>query len=477
MTYGAPIPPPASPVAAPRTPTADDVPTRTRGWCTALMIAAAMLSCLTYVSFAAQPYIDDPHGARYLWFVLATLIAIPFPFTLLARGAYPEATFWACCAVVAVFPYGSAPALIALSSMLARRDGRARTARAVAAGAVVAVWAQLRDVLRPADESFWHMVFAKPHTGVDGEPIVMLVGDPTIAATAVVTGLVAATVATLIGLHIRSKVRLRTAQARTDAAVTHAQELSRDLAAQRLADAIAAEAHDTLAHTLSLLALNASALQAQTLRMQPTDGTRAVARQAEEIRRQAAGALDEAHQIIDMLRHPQQAWEQLAPTAETALTRESLDALLGESRAAGMRIDTWIDIRQLGELDDAAAKVAYRAIQEGLTNACRHAPGSPVSLEVTASPERGVHVHAANRARTVAPPSAAPVTGTTDASDTAPATPHRRGAGLAGLASRARAAGGSCRFGTDDAGVFHLDVALPWRTRAAHPGGTGMSMA
>ena len=62
---------------------------------------------------------------------------------------------------------------------------------------------------------------------------------------------------------------------------------------QQLADAIAAEAHDTLAHSLSLMALNASALKA--------DGdSRLLADKAED---GAAGALDEAHSIIDMLRN------------------------------------------------------------------------------------------------------------------------------------------------------------------------------
>ncbi|WP_430492261.1 hypothetical protein ACK2E9_06180 [Bifidobacterium catenulatum] len=51
--------------------------------------------------------------------------------------------------------------------------------------------------------------------------------------------------------------------------------------------------------------------------------------------------------------------------------------LIGDIRAAGMRIDTWIDIQQLGQLDDSISMIAYRVVQEGLTNARRHALGTP----------------------------------------------------------------------------------------------------
>lgn len=77
---------------------------------------------------------------------------------------------------------------------------------------------------------------------------------------------------------------------------------------------------------------------------------------SEEIRRQSAGALDEAHSIIGMLRHPQQARQQLAPAPQTSMTRPSLDALINDARSAGMRINTWIDIQQLSDLDEAQGK-------------------------------------------------------------------------------------------------------------------------
>lgn len=435
------------------------------------MVPSAMFWCVVQCSFAALPYVDsDDTDLRLLWLAAATLLSFAFPFALTKRDERPEATFWFCCVVTLLFPYDPLMMLMALTSLLARRSGARRGLRCVAAGTVTALWAQLRDALQPAEASFWHMVFAEPYTGRDGVPIVMLADERTVALTALAAGAVGVLVAVFCGLHIRSRARLHAARTREEAAVRRSLALQDDLDNQQLADAIAAEAHDTLAHSLSLLALNASALQAQVSRLGSHEGVDVseVTAKAEEIRRQSAGALDEAHQIIDMLRHPQTAWDRLAPDEETALTRDALDELVAQTRTAGMMLNTWIDIRDLGGLDDHTAKTAYRAVQEGLTNARRHAPGAPVSLEVTASPERGVHVHVANPVPT---PSGAPAPLPSPTPDSRPSPIARRpsrtragreGAGLAGLTARVERAGGVCRYGFDERRDFHLDVTLPW---------------
>lgn len=489
----------------------DDVPVRTRRWCAIVMIPIAMLCCLAQCAYAAKQYEHDPRNVMYTVMIIATLIAFAVPFILLKRSEYPEPVFWISCAIVAIAPYSPMLMFMALTSLLARRHDHNRTLRAVVAGTMVAVWAQMRDAYQPADASFWHMVFAVPGTGVNDIPIESTVGDVTIIVIAAVTGMIETLIAVFVGLHIRSKAVLHEADARTDAATHHAEHLQSALNSQQLADAIAAEAHDTLAHSLSLIALNASALQAEASSLPESPQTQAIVRTAETIRRQSAGALDEAHAIIAMLRNPEQARQQLAPSTDTSLTRDSLDALIADVRNAGMQLNTWIDIVQLSSLDDETAKVAYRAIQESLTNARRHAPGAPASLEVTANPQSGVHVHVSNPIVAQQPSSATassttPAPGTVHAfngtahapSDTAhapsdaayapgsaahasaalpppdAATRHsgsipapdaprpRGGAGLPGLAARVRAAGGTCRYGADDRNVFHVDVTLPW---------------
>nr|WP_243388576.1 histidine kinase [Bifidobacterium scaligerum] len=421
---------------------ADDVLVHTRMWCSVVMVPLASLMCLTQTAFFAQNYVEDSPG--YVFAIICTLISLPSGFLLLARSEYPELTFWISCALVVLLPFDSLIVLMAMSSLLARKSSRAISTRAAIAGTAATLWSQLRDARQPPEASLWHTIFAKPNTGGDsGRPIVMLVQEPTILITAIITALLASIIAILTGLHIRSRARLRTANAVANAATNHVATLQTDLNNQQLADAIAAEAHDTLAHSLSLMALNASALKAEADKLGDSPEARALASKAEDIRRQSAGALDEAHAIIDMLRNPQQAWEQLAPNDDTSLTRESLDALIADVRNSGTQLNTWIDIQQLSGLDDTIGKVSYRALQEGLTNARRHAPGAPVSLEITAGPATGVHLHISN-----------PIT--------QPSTTH--GAGLPGLAARVQSAGGQCRYGVDERHLFHVDVQMPWRS-------------
>lgn len=385
----------------------------TRVWCSVVMVPLASFMCMAQTSFFAQNFAQDSAG--YTLMVLCTLLAFPAGFLLLARSEYPEATFWIACALVVVFPFDSLIALMAMTSLLARRSNRNTTIRATVGGTIVTLISQLRDALQQPKASIWHLIFAQPHTGGDsGSPMVMLVEEPTVIITATVASLVFVTIATLIGLHIRSRARLRTANAMASAATTHAATLQTDLTNQQLGDSP----------------------EAQSL-----------ADKAEDIRRQSAGALDEAHSIIDMLRNPRQAWEQLAPSDDTSLTRESLDALIADTRNSGTSLNTWIDIQQLSVLDETIGKVAYRAIQEGLTNARRHAPGEPVSLEVSATPQAGVHIHISN-----------PIA--TDATE----TQRAHGAGLPGLAARVHSVNGQCRYGMDDRHLFHIDVQLPWRS-------------
>ncbi|KAB8289912.1 histidine kinase [Bifidobacterium avesanii] len=432
---------------------ADEVPVRTKRWLAAVMIPVAAFFCLAQASFMGGPSFDAMSGGMKAWTSVSVLFALALPFALLWRDARPEPVFWCCAAAVAVFPYAPMPMLMALTGVLARRSDPRCTVRVSLAGLAASLYAELRDAVRPTGFSFWHQLFAEPGTGSNGVPAVVNASNATVIATAAVVALIETAAAVLLGLHIRSRARLHEADARAQAAQHHAENLQSDLTSQQLADAIAAEAHDTLAHSLSLIALNASALRTEASRLEDSPETRELAHKAEDIRRQAAGALDEAHSIINMLRDPAQAWEQLAPSADTSLTRESLDGLIADARNGGMRLNTWIDVRQLSDLDDGVAKIAYRAVQEGLTNARRHAPGQPVSLEVGVGPDQGVHLHISN-------PVEASDAGSSEDSATAEA---RNGAGLPGLAARVKSAGGACRFGEDDRHVFHLDVTLPWR--------------
>lgn len=234
-----------------------------------VMVVCAGFMCLAQTAFAAQRFGQD--SAVYVWMVFCMLVAFAIGFLPLARSRYPRATFVAACVVVLVFPYDPILALMALTALLARRNDMKTTVRAIVAGGFVTLAAQVRDALRPPEASIWHMVFAKPDTGSQyGTDLIMLADDRTIVITAIVAALLELAIATLAGLHIRSRALASLATAKADAQVA---QLKTTIDSQQLADAIAAEAHDTLAHSLSLLALNASALQAESKKLAAEAGS------------------------------------------------------------------------------------------------------------------------------------------------------------------------------------------------------------
>jgi signal transduction histidine kinase len=90
-------------------------------------------------------------------------------------------------------------------------------------------------------------------------------------------------------------------------------------------------------------------------------------------------------------------------------------------------------------------RTAYRIVQEGLTNARKHAPGEPVTATMSGGPGRGLTVTLTNRLGSGA---AARIPGS--------------GTGLIGLAERARLAGGRVEHTVTDDGRFRLAAWLPW---------------
>src|SRR5262249_59493033 len=87
----------------------------------------------------------------------------------------------------------------------------------------------------------------------------------------------------------------------------------------------------------------------------------------------------------------------------------------------------------------------YRIVQEGLTNARKHAPGQPVTATVRGAAGEGLTVELHNPVPVDGAPTAIPGGGT----------------GLIGLAERAAIAGGHLEHGPTADG-FRLCAWLPW---------------
>jgi signal transduction histidine kinase len=207
--------------------------------------------------------------------------------------------------------------------------------------------------------------------------------------------------------------------------------------AQRLArEAIAREMHDVLAHRLTLLSVHAGALE-----FRPDAPQQEVARAAGVIRESAHEALQDLREIIGVLRADDHGEESGRPQPTLA----ALDTLVAESREAGMKIVLDHQVTAPDAAPASVGRTAYRIVQEGLTNARKHAPGAEVEVVVSGAPGDGVTVSVRN------PPPPGEV----------PQVPGS-GQGLIGLTERATLAGGSLGHGAADGGGFAIEAWLPW---------------
>jgi signal transduction histidine kinase len=201
---------------------------------------------------------------------------------------------------------------------------------------------------------------------------------------------------------------------------------------------IAREMHDVLAHRLSLLATYAGAIE-----YRPDAPPEQVARAAGVVRAGAHQALDELREVITVLRDDDGDGNAVQrPQPGLA----DLPRLVEESRDAGARVQLDDRVPDPAALPGATGRTAYRVVQEGLTNARKHAPGEPVQVALDGRPGGRLLIDIRNPLGDghAAPPA---ITGS--------------GTGLVGLTERVRLAGGKLDHQVTD-GEFRLSARLPW---------------
>jgi signal transduction histidine kinase len=237
------------------------------------------------------------------------------------------------------------------------------------------------------------------------------------------------------GMFVRAKRQLmvslrdRARRAETEARLRAEQ-------AQRLArEAIAREMHDVLAHRLTLLSVHAGALE-----FRPDAPPAETARAAGVIRESAHEALQDLREIIGVLRAAEPD-----DTGRPQPTLAALDTLVAESGEAGMKVSLDHRVQDPAVVPPSVGRTAYRIVQEGLTNARKHAPGSEVGVTVAGAPGTGLTVRVRN------PPPEGEV----------PPVPGS-GQGLIGLTERATLAGGRLEHGHTPEGGFEVRAWLPW---------------
>ncbi|WP_033345840.1 sensor histidine kinase, partial [Catenuloplanes japonicus] len=166
-----------------------------------------------------------------------------------------------------------------------------------------------------------------------------------------------------------------------------------------------------------------------------------VAKAAGVIRASAHQALQDLREVIGVLREPAREGDPERPQPTLA----DLTTLVEESRAAGARVALSLPAVEVPP-PDVVGRTAYRMIQEGLTNARKHAPGARVTVDVTGEPGKGLSITVRNPGAVDTRASVIPGTGT----------------GLIGLAERASLAGGRLDHRREPGGGFTLEAWLPW---------------
>jgi signal transduction histidine kinase len=162
------------------------------------------------------------------------------------------------------------------------------------------------------------------------------------------------------------------------------------------------------------------------------------------IRSSAHQALEDLREVIGVLRD---GADGESPPDRPQPTLSDLPALIDESRAAGMHVTATVALGDLAAVPTATGRNAYRIVQEGLTNARKHARGSAVDLTVGGAVGEGLAVEIRNRLP-VGRPVAAEIPGA--------------GTGIVGLAERASLAGGRLEHGPTGDGDFRVWAWLPW---------------
>jgi signal transduction histidine kinase len=365
-------------------------------WRLALMLVISAIGWL--------PVMEDQARDHELWFFADIAIGVVGYVLVFYRRRWPVPVAVALCVMSAVSGSVSGPAVLAVTSVATRRRWR----ELAVVGSISFAASQLFSTIFPADsgESFW---------------VILLVNA--IALAAVVSW----------GMYVGSRreliwtLRNRAERAEAEQELRVAQARSQERAR------IAREMHDVLAHRISQVSMHAGAL---TFRVDLTaDEMRA---SAGVIQEQAHEALTDLRGVLGVLRDPSTG--ELSNTPQP--TYADLPQLVAQASQSGVRVELE-DFVSDRSVPDAVGRTVYRIVQEGITNARKHAPGALLTIQVSGSADHGIDVLLRN-----------PV-------GFGPSHTPGAGLGLIGLAERAELRGGRLDHGRDGS-TFVLHGWIPW---------------
>ncbi|GAA3336235.1 sensor histidine kinase [Amorphoplanes nipponensis] len=218
--------------------------------------------------------------------------------------------------------------------------------------------------------------------------------------------------------------------------------------AQRERVEAAREIHDIVAHSLTVVVVQADGAEYAAEHAQPWDRTDARAVLA-TIGRTARTALAEVRGVIDVLRDPEGADDPAGPSVGLA----DLGRLVAAVRAAGLRVEIRADPAVFERTPAAVRLAVLRVVRESLTNVLKHAGAGATARVVVERTPGAVRVR-------VEDDGAGPAPGVVAAGP---------GHGLGGMRERLRALDGALAAGPRPGGGFGVEATVPVAAGGGRP--------
>ncbi len=251
------------------------------------------------------------------------------------------------------------------------------------------------------------------------------------AANLIVTASISAT-ALLVGVLLAGRIRVGE-ELTQSIALTEREQSRRVVVEERTR--IARELHDVVAHSMSVVQV-----QASTARYRLPDLSPDAVAEFDGIATAARASLAEMRRLLGVLRT-----EDSGPEFAPQQGIRDIPELVETVRRAGVDVD--LSLTEADAPPPSVQITAFRIVQEALSNAVRHAPGAAVQIEVRAEPGEVV-LHVRNGRRAERPGASVPAQ-----------SGHH---GLQGMQERVALLAGSLIVGPDSEGGWTVRAVLPW---------------
>lgn len=321
--------------------------------------------------------------------IVAVFLLIPVWATVFFRHKWPWAPFIAGALLAA--GWGDAFLLLIGLFHLVIRGSKRQAIIASAVASVLVIGATVRMCLAPAQLNPFAILFLpdpEQMTNLDSPapPADALLAITLVTIAAAVIGL---GISLGVGALLRRTRRIKAVETIAARQTQRNDSLSAELARQSERELLARELHDTLSHRLSVISLHSGALEVGS----KNDAD--VASTASALRQEAHASLEDLRHLVGGVREGTLANpgpQKEASTPPSLASMRSIPQLVASVQSTGTIIRPSIVIQDVESASAVLDRAVYRIVQESLTNAMKHAPGAPVTLEVAVSADLGAHI-------------------------------------------------------------------------------------